>query len=171
MLNKDMFIKRLVDTLPSVVTKAMPFVPNALSQVALERVLNVFFKQELANGALGFMQQHWVHITVRDIGFDFYVSVQKKQGKPRLLVRHQAIDADVFLAGDMDDLFLLMTQRIDPDTLFFRRKLTLRGDTELGLALKNFLDTIELHTRLPHQLHQWSLAVANEVQHRQSITH
>jgi predicted lipid carrier protein YhbT len=32
---------------------------------------------------------------------------------------------------------------VDPDTLFFSRRLTIEGDTELGLLLKNRLDALE----------------------------
>jgi predicted lipid carrier protein YhbT len=31
----------------------------------------------------------------------------------------------------------------DPDTLFFARRLTIEGDTELGLVAKNLLDGID----------------------------
>jgi hypothetical protein len=31
----------------------------------------------------------------------------------------------------------------NPDTLFFNRRLKLRGNTKLGLELKNFLDALE----------------------------
>ena len=32
----------------------------------------------------------------------------------------------------------------DPDTLFFSRRQSMQGDTELGLLLKNTLDALEL---------------------------
>jgi predicted lipid carrier protein YhbT len=38
---------------------------------------------------------------------------------------------------------LLATRREDPDTLFFNRRLRLSGNTELGLYVKNFLDSLE----------------------------
>lgn len=75
--------------------------------------------------------------------------------------------ADVSFTGNMDDLYLIATQRTDPDTLFFQRKLKITGDTELGLALKNLLDTIELSERLPQFMHQWTEQFADELE-RQS---
>ena len=171
MLTKNKLIQLLVNTLPTVAIKAVPLVPAPLSQFTLERLFNSFFKHELAAGSLDFMRNNWVHIGVRDLGFDFYISVQQHRHQPYLRVRHHHANPDVALSGDMDDLFLLMTQYVDPDTLFFRRKLTLRGDTELGLELKNFLDTIELHSHLPHRLHQWSLALALAVSERQISAH
>ncbi|MEE8428093.1 MAG: SCP2 sterol-binding domain-containing protein, partial [Gammaproteobacteria bacterium] len=33
--------------------------------------------------------------------------------------------------------------REDSDTLFFQRRLRMEGDTELGLEIKNFLDSLD----------------------------
>jgi predicted lipid carrier protein YhbT len=41
---------------------------------------------------------------------------------------------------------------MDPDTLFFRRRLAISGDTALALRLKNFLDTQTVSEHLPKQL-------------------
>ncbi|HLV48271.1 MAG TPA: SCP2 sterol-binding domain-containing protein [Aliidiomarina sp.] len=169
MLSKNRVIQLLVDKLPTVAVKAVPFVPQAFSQLTIEHALNYFFKQELSAGLLNFMQQRSVQITVTDLPFSFYVSGQVKRGNFYLAVSHNLATADVALAGSMNDLFLLMTQYVDPDTLFFRRRLTLRGDTELGLELKNFLDTIELQTRLPNSVHQWSLDIAGALAERQPL--
>jgi predicted lipid carrier protein YhbT len=38
---------------------------------------------------------------------------------------------------------LLARRQEDPDTLFFSRRLSMEGDTELGLLVKNTLDAIE----------------------------
>jgi len=38
----------------------------------------------------------------------------------------------------------MLTRQEDPDTLFFHRRLTIEGDTELGLFAKNLLDRVEL---------------------------
>lgn len=171
MLNKNKIIPWLADHLPSIAIKAVPLVPSSFSRFTLERLLNQFFKKELALGSLDFMRNNWVHICVRDIAFGFYVSVQQEQNRAVLQVRHYHVQPDVALAGNINDLLLLMTQHIDPDTLFFQRKLTLRGDTELGLELKNFLDTIELDTHLPRRVHQWSLEIANIVSEHQTASH
>jgi len=43
----------------------------------------------------------------------------------------------------------MMLREEDPDTLFFNRKLVIEGDTELGLIVKNLLDSIDWsHTAL-----------------------
>lgn len=38
----------------------------------------------------------------------------------------------------------LAQRQVDPDTLFFSRRLVMEGDTELGLIVKNALDALEL---------------------------
>lgn len=169
MLNKNRVIQLLVDQLPTVARKVVPFIPQSFSRVTIEQTLNQFFKHEISAGLLDFMQQRSVQVTVTDLNFSFYITGQLKHGKPYLQVSHKLTDADVALAGKLDDLFLLMTQYVDPDTLFFRRRLTLRGDTELGLELKNFLDTIELQARLPKPVHQWSLDIAGVLAERQPL--
>jgi len=51
--------------------------------------------------------------------------------------------ADVSFRGECHAYLKLLTRQEDPDTLFFNRQLTIEGDTELGLAIKNLLDAID----------------------------
>ena len=60
------------------------------------------------------------------------------------------VDLFAYPAGD----FLRMARREeDPDTLFFSRRLSMEGDTELGLVVKNSLDALELP---PFDPKQWA---------------
>ena len=38
----------------------------------------------------------------------------------------------------------MASRQVDPDTLMFQRRLVMEGDTELGLALKNYLDGMDI---------------------------
>lgn len=38
---------------------------------------------------------------------------------------------------------MIAGRKEDPDTLFFQRRLSIQGDTELGLEVKNLLDNID----------------------------
>lgn len=49
------------------------------------------------------------------------------------------------ISASSPDLLRLALHEADPDTLFFSRRLTMEGDTELGLMLRNRLDAIDLH--------------------------
>jgi predicted lipid carrier protein YhbT len=52
--------------------------------------------------------------------------------------------ADLTISASAYDFLLLARRQEDPDTLFFSRRLSMEGDTELGLPVKNTLDAIEL---------------------------
>ena len=50
------------------------------------------------------------------------------------------------LSAAMREFALLVSRQEDPDTLFFQRRLTIEGDTELGLEVKNILDALDHET-------------------------
>lgn len=52
--------------------------------------------------------------------------------------------ADLTISAKSRDFIALLTREEDPDTLFFSRRLLNEGDTDLGLLVKNTLDSIEL---------------------------
>ena len=52
--------------------------------------------------------------------------------------------ADLTISASAWDFVLLARRQEDPDTLFFSRRLSMEGDTELGLLVKNSLDAIEM---------------------------
>ncbi len=54
---------------------------------------------------------------------------------------------DVRIRGSYDDFWRLAMRNEDPDTLFFQRRLTIEGETETGLMLKNLLDGLEYDWR------------------------
>ena len=63
-----------------------------------------------------------------------------RQGRFRPL---WAPDVDLELGAALGDFVALMRGTSDADTLFFQRRLRIRGDTELGLIVKNWLDATE----------------------------
>ena len=52
-------------------------------------------------------------------------------------------DADVRISGTARNFLRLALRAEDPDTLFFHRALSMEGDTEAGLYVKNVLDRLE----------------------------
>lgn len=50
---------------------------------------------------------------------------------------------DLTISAGSYDFFQLAQRQQDPDTLFFSRRLSMEGDTELGLVVKNALDALE----------------------------
>ncbi len=61
----------------------------------------------------------------------------------RFVASRNAGEADLTIAASAYDFLLLARRQEDPDTLFFSRRLSMEGDTELGLLVKNTLDAIE----------------------------
>lgn len=50
---------------------------------------------------------------------------------------------DLSFRANLSAFLQLLARQEDPDTLFFHRELSVSGDTELGLVVKNMLDAIE----------------------------
>ena len=51
--------------------------------------------------------------------------------------------SDLSFSANLSAFLQLMARQEDPDTLFFNRELSIEGDTELGLVVKNMLDAVE----------------------------
>jgi O2-independent ubiquinone biosynthesis accessory factor UbiT len=64
--------------------------------------------------------------------------------KDRFSATQNTGEADLTISASAYDFVLLARRMEDPDTLFFSRRLSMEGDTELGLLVKNTLDAIEL---------------------------
>jgi O2-independent ubiquinone biosynthesis accessory factor UbiT len=52
-------------------------------------------------------------------------------------------EPDLDFRANLSGYLQLLARQEDPDTLFFNRQLSIEGDTELGLLVKNLLDAIE----------------------------
>ena len=79
-----------------------------------------------------------LRVTDAQIGFDF----EWRNG--RFVACQNSGDADLTISASAYDFVLLARRQEDPDTLFFSRRLSMEGDTELGLLVKNTIDAIEL---------------------------
>lgn len=75
-----------------------------------------------------------------DVGQRFYLHIKDNTIKVKL---HHPDPPDVTMKGEFSVLMGLMTRKIDPDTVFFSRKLEITGDTAAALCFKNILDSIE----------------------------
>jgi predicted lipid carrier protein YhbT len=69
---------------------------------------------------------------------------------------------DVCIRGNWRELLLLASRQEAPDTLFFRR-LMIEGDTNLGLRIKNLLDSLD-PDGLPPRLWQLICALGEAVE-------
>lgn len=131
-------------TIPRFLTWPLGLVPGRLQTGALSQILNRLFAPELADGELDFLDDKVMRIRVEDVGLEYRLTLSN--GKIKAARREQS--EDLSIEGNTYEFLLLATRREDPDTLFFNRRLRLGGSTELGLYVKNFLDSLELEPRL-----------------------
>lgn len=94
--------------------------------------------QSLAEALVG-LEGKRVQIETSDLPLRLQVAVAS--GALRLAPR--GAPPHVTLRGSLRDFWRLATRAEDPDTLFFERRLSLEGETETGLAIKNALDALE----------------------------
>ena len=75
-----------------------------------------------------------------DVEQQFYLHIKDNVIKVKL---HHPDPPNVTMKGEFSILLGLMTRKVDPDTVFFSRKLEISGDTATALCFKNILDSIE----------------------------
>ncbi|MDP2760659.1 MAG: SCP2 sterol-binding domain-containing protein [Sideroxyarcus sp.] len=84
-------------------------------------------------------------------GRSFFVEVLDTGGKAHFTYRaglfrplfSAAQTPDLSFRANLSAFMQLLARQEDPDTLFFNRELSVEGDTELGLYVKNMLDAVE----------------------------
>lgn len=130
-----------VDKAPQVLGITLRCIPFNLKKQVIEQLLQIQFKHSLEDGDLDFLENRWLKIQVTDLQLVWFVSLIEN----KLVVSREEI-ADVSFIGNANDLIMIATRRQDPDTLFFQRRLIVEGDTELGLYVKNLMDSIELES-------------------------
>src|SRR5690606_22973763 len=149
MFARNVVTQKVVVALPGVAKALSRFSPVMMQRVAIEYSLNRSFMTLIHAGELAFLHNKTIRIQVIDAALDFSVRLKNQ----RLTVQFPPQIEDVFFKANLGDLLLLMCGKADPDTLFFRRRLMISGDTELGLTLKNFLDRLDPQELLPHHLY------------------
>ena len=115
------------------------FIPYAAQKPVLSIALNEAFREPLRHGELGFLEGARIRIKVTDLCIDWLIKV----GSDRFIPIDRAQQDDVCISGESLEFILLATRQADPDTLFFNRRIRIEGDTELGLGVKNTMDSMD----------------------------
>lgn len=113
-------------------------VPSRWRQQGFERVARASLADALAAGALAELRGRRVGIEVADLGLRWILEIQAHG----LVVLDPVATPEALVRGTLTDLLQLASRREDADTLFFQRRLTLTGDVELGLTVRNLLDQL-----------------------------
>ena len=124
----------------------LPAYPGSLLLVS---ALNLGLARQLPGDVRQFLLNKKLRIHVRDarLTFDFAWTGERFAACPK----QQA--TDLTLSASAHDFLRLAQRQEDPDTLFFSRRMSIEGDTELGLVVKNALDALELPVL---DLKQWA---------------
>lgn len=114
--------------------------PGYPGSVMLVTALNIGLADQLPTDVRQLLTNKRLRIHVRDarLTFDFTWSGDG------FAARSPGGEADLTIGASAYDFLQLAQRREDPDTLFFSRRLSMEGDTELGLVVKNALDALEL---------------------------
>lgn len=113
-------------------------IPFQFQKIALEQALALVFREQLRAGLLEFLNGRWLAIAIEDAGIEWLVSCNSRGFEVR-----RGGKADTTFRGNLQEFVLLASRRQDPDTLFFQRRLSVTGDTALGLSCKNLMDAVE----------------------------
>ena len=131
--------QQLVINAASILRSPVQILPKFVQKKALLEGLSLVFKEALEDGDFEFLTDKWLTITIRDLDLSWSISYQNE----RLVVADKTVDTDVSFSGNLNDLVLITGRKEDPDTLFFQRRLLIEGDTELGLEVKNLMDSVD----------------------------
>lgn len=112
-------------------------IPMSFKQLAADPPLNRLFAQAIQDGEFEDFEGRRIRLEVNG-------------GQPGITIgfwagRLRVIDGpgEATIRGSLAAFKTLAERQQDPDQLFFQRRLIIEGDTELGLALKNLLDSLE----------------------------
>jgi len=112
-------------------------IPLVLKQLVVEAPLNRLFSEAIADGEFDDFEGRRIRLELNGgqpgVTFGFWTG------------RLRIVDGpgETTIRGSLSAFKTLAERNQDPDQLFFQRRLVIEGDTELGLALKNLLDSLE----------------------------
>jgi len=100
---------------------------------------NHLMKGQCFSSRLEQLQGKRLWLTITDTGNTWRFRIQDGRFLPDRLQSNP----EIHISGKLNHFLLLATRNEDPDTLFFARQLSMEGNTEDGLYLKNMIDAME----------------------------
>lgn len=127
-------------TVPAPIGSALARLPAFPGSLLLVTGLNLVLARQLPGDVTQLLQGKRFRIEVRDARLNFDFVWRAGMFRPV----SPGTEPDLTLSANAHDFVRLARRLDDPDTLFFNRRLSMQGDTELGLVVKNALDAMEL---------------------------
>lgn len=121
-----------LDLLPGRRLEAMPSIVAA-------HLVNVWMRDRVPAWRLAELAGKKVRVCLTDVPVtvDLAISPQGVSAAP-------GAAPNVVFRGSAADIWRLVIRAQDPDTLFFERRLSIEGETETGLQIKNALDALDV---------------------------
>ena len=125
---------------PAPVAAVLHRLPSFPASLALVTALNVGLAPQLPLDVSEHLRGKRFRLGVRDarVQLDFTWDGRRFKPMPR------QSQVDLAITASAPDFLRLAQRAVDADMLFFDRRLSMEGDTELGLVVKNTLDALEL---------------------------
>lgn len=105
--------------------------------------MNQLILPQLPPNEWDFMSDQLAQINISDSELYLLISFENQKFKCHYLGPNKQ-QSKVTLSITSYDAIEMAKQEVDPDTLFFQRKLKIQGDTALAHQLKNTLDNLAL---------------------------
>lgn len=138
----DAIAFKVAKVLPRAAIEIAGRVPEPVHRRVTEHFLNKALQRPLASGEFEFLRGRIVTIHVLDL--DFSITITALDNRRLRLLGSKG--AETRISATAKDFVGLAAGHIDPDTLFFQRRLRIEGDVALGLETKNTLDGVERGT-------------------------
>jgi predicted lipid carrier protein YhbT len=125
--------------LPAPLARLAARLPQRPPTLALTFALNAALGRILPREDLEPLSGHHLRIKVSDAGLTLDFTLDEKGFRPI----SGSSKPDLTLTAATRDFIALALREEDADTLFFGRRLTMEGATDLGLLVKNTLDAVD----------------------------
>jgi len=112
-------------------------VPFLFKQLITEATLNRMFAEAINEGEFDDFEGRTLRLEIN--GGQPGITLGFWQGRLRIVEG----GGEATIRGGWTAFYKLANRKLDPDQLFFQRKLIIEGDTELGLGIKNLLDSLD----------------------------
>lgn len=132
--------------IPEPLARVLQLLPRYPGSVFFVSGLNLILARHLHPDTLHMLENRSLRIHVADARLMFDYTWRKGAFRA---ANHGSSEPDLTIRANTADFHALIQRSEDPDTLFFSRRLVLEGDTELGLMVKNTLDSIDMEVFRP----------------------
>lgn len=121
------------------------FIPDKVHTHLISVVGSHLMKGQTITSRLDFMEGKRLKLTITDTGNCWQFIIR---GNCLVDDMKSETISDVHIQGDLKTFLLLATGNEDPDSLFFSRQLSLEGNTEDGLYIKNLIDAMDFEINI-----------------------